>query len=350
MVETLLEKGFAYQVGGNVYFDITEYPKYGQLSGNTLDKLRAGARIEINPEKKHPADFALWKSDPSHIMKWQSPWGEGFPGWHLECSVMGEQYLGPLPFDIHTGGEDNIFPHHECEIAQSEAAYGKEPVKFWLHVRHLMVDGKKMAKSAGNFYTLRDLVAKGYDPAAIRYELMSAHYGMNMNFTLDGLDAASSTLNRLNNFRNRMLSIDNKNDYGPADEKITIAKRSFINAMDDDLNISNARRYIFDLVYYLNSRFHDYGDTVSKKQAIEILDFLNKVDKVLGLFFTIKENKISDEEKELIKLRDDARRAKDWAEADRLRDELAGRGIILKDTPQETKWSRFLPVVPKTPH
>jgi cysteinyl-tRNA synthetase len=367
MVETLLEKGFAYQVGGNVYFDITNYTDklseynksiddnklkltdYGELSGNTLEKLQSGVRIEINLEKKHPVDFALWKSDPAHIMKWQSPWGEGFPGWHLECSVMSEQYLGPLPFDIHTGGEDNIFPHHECEIAQSQAAYGKKPVNFWLHVRHLMVDGKKMSKSAGNFYTLRDLVAKGYDPAAIRFALMDVHYGMPMNFTLEGLDAASSTINRLITFRNWMLSIDKENDYAPADERIAIAKRSFVNAMDDDINISNARRYIFDLVYYLNSRFHDYGDTISKKQAINILDFFNKVDKVLGLFFTVK-NKISDEEEELFKQRDEARKVKDWAEADRLRDELARRGIILKDTPQGTKWSRFLPVVPKTPH
>ncbi|MHC5083008.1 MAG: cysteine--tRNA ligase, partial [Planctomycetota bacterium] len=186
LIETLVDKGHAYVVGNNVYYDVTTFADYGKLSGNTLDDLNAGARIEVNDEKKNPQDFALWKHDPRHIQQWDSPWGRGFPGWHIECSAMSIKYLG-RQFDFHTGGEDNIFPHHECEIAQSEGASETKWVKYWMHARFLLFDGEKMSKSKGNLYTIQELVEKGFKKNAIRYALISSHYRQNYNFTFDGL-------------------------------------------------------------------------------------------------------------------------------------------------------------------
>ena len=196
MVQTLIDKGHAYVVGNNVYYDVTTFKDYGKLSGNTLDDLNAGARIEVNDEKKNPQDFALWKHDPKHIQQWDSPWGRGFPGWHIECSAMSTKYLGEQ-FDFHTGGEDNIFPHHECEIAQSEGATDKRWVKYWMHARFLMVDGEKMSKSKGNLYTIQELVEKGFKKNAIRYALISSHYRQNYNFTFDGLKAAETSIEKI---------------------------------------------------------------------------------------------------------------------------------------------------------
>lgn len=296
MVKTLLEKGHAYEVAGNVYFDVSSFPNYGTLSGNTIDKLRAGARVEVNPEKRHPADFALWKHDPSHLMKWDSPWGEGYPGWHLECSVMGEKYLGE-EFDIHTGGEDNIFPHHECEIAQSNATFGKECVKFWLHTRHLQVDGKKMSKSLGNFYTIRDLVEKGYGPDEIRYELMSTNYQQHMNFTLEGLKAAK---NRIYRFR-RTLSLI-KSFYFHSDniqqsdidikvkEKIKNTESKFIQMMDNNLNVSGALGQVSNFVSYI--RKLDVIEKLNKSSLKLAWDFFKRINHVL-VFILPKEEELA---------------------------------------------------------
>jgi cysteinyl-tRNA synthetase len=332
MISTLIEKDFAYVVNGNVYFSVEKFPKYGTLSGNFIDNLKPGARIEINPEKRHPADFALWKHDPKHLMKWPSPWGEGFPGWHIECSVMGMQYLGDA-FDIHTGGEDNIFPHHECELAQSEAATGKRHVMFWIHARHLMVDGHKMSKSLGNFYTIRDLLAKGYDPAAIRYSLISSHYRQNMNFTLSGLDAAKSAIMRLREFKER-LENSASTDHPDAERLLNDAAAAFTAAMDDDLNVSSALAAVFDMVAAMNRI------EISRKQADEVLAFLKKIDRVLGVIEFGGTAALSSEEELLIKQRENARKSKNWAEADRIRKILDERGIILKDGPQGTTWKR----------
>ncbi len=212
LIERLIGNGHAYVVNGNVYYDISTFPRYGRLSGNTIEQLEAGARIEVNPEKRHPADFALWKQDPKHIMQWDSPWGRGFPGWHIECSAMSVKYLGEQ-FDIHTGAEDNIFPHHESEIAQSEGATGKVPwVKYWMHARFLLVNGQKMSKSLGNFFTLRDLLEKGCDPMAVRYVLMSTHYRQPLNFTLESVEAAKDSIRRLKDFRIRLKEAGAKAD------------------------------------------------------------------------------------------------------------------------------------------
>ena len=196
IVERLIEKGYAYVVDKNVYYDITKFKDYGKLSGNMLDDLNSGARVEVNEEKRNPQDFALWKHDPKHLQQWDSPWGMGFPGWHIECSAMSSRYLGE-EFDFHTGGEDNIFPHHENEIAQSEAASGKKFVHYWLHTRFLMFDGEKMSKSKGNLYTIQELVEKGFKKSAIRYALISSHYRQNYNFTFEGLKAASVAIDKI---------------------------------------------------------------------------------------------------------------------------------------------------------
>jgi cysteinyl-tRNA synthetase len=320
----LLEKGNAYEVNGSVYFDVDTFPEYGKLSGNNVEKLRAGARLELNPDKRHPYDFALWKHDPSHIMKWDSPWGEGFPGWHLECSVMGTKFLGQ-PFDIHTGGEDNTFPHHECEIAQAEAAYDKPFVNYWLHVRHLLVDGEKMSKSSGNFYTLRDLLDKGYDRKAIRYQLMVSYYGANQNFTMDGIGAARRAIDRLNQCIRRLKDMrgeaDNP-DFGPLVETV---RSEFDREMEDDLNIAGAMGKVFEFVTSINKL------ELSLSQATEALKFFREVNGILGVL-ELSEVEVPEEIMEIIQRREVARRTKNWAESDRLRDELKDLGWAVEDT------------------
>jgi cysteinyl-tRNA synthetase len=233
MISALLGKGAAYQVGGNVYYDVAKFPGYGRLSGNTLESIKSGARIEPNPEKRHPADFALWKTDPNHLMQFDSPWGRGFPGWHIECSAMSRKYLGDT-FDIHTGGEDNIFPHHECEIAQSEAFTGKPFVKLWIHARHLLWDEKKMSKSEGTFFTVQDLLDRGYSGEAIRYALVTTHYRQQVNYTMKSFDDAKGSVARLREFHGRVAASPD----GPELLMVTSAKIKFAEAMDEDLNTS----------------------------------------------------------------------------------------------------------------
>jgi cysteinyl-tRNA synthetase len=320
MIGKLLEKGAAYRVGGNVYFEVSKFPAYGKLSGNTLESIKSGARIELNPEKRHPADFALWKTDPNHLMQFDAPWGRGFPGWHIECSAMSRKYLGDT-FDIHTGGEDNIFPHHECEIAQSEAFTGHPFVKVWIHARHLLWDEKKMSKSEGTFFSIQDLLDRGYPGEAIRYALVTTHYRQQVNYTMKSFDDAKASVARLREFHARVAG-----DTPGADHEIVAASRiKFAEAMDDDLNTSGAIGVVHDFVREANRNL-DAGKAVpGAKSAIE--GFLT----VFGIPLSASAE-IPADVAALVRSREDARKRRDWAESDRLRDEIQKRGWIVKDT------------------
>jgi len=339
LVQKLLEKGHGYVVNGSVYFDVTKFKDYGKLSGNTVEKLKlgAGGRVEFNPDKRNQFDFALWINDPKHIMNWKSPWCEkGYPGWHIECSAMSMKYLGET-LDIHSGGVDNLFPHHENEIAQSEAATGKKFVNYWLHNEHLLVEGQRMGKSLGNYYTLRDLTAKGYDPRAIRYLLMSIHYRQQLNFTFDGLDAAKSAVDRLINFVYRLMEANGKGCGEKINQLMRRVQENFEKAMDDDLNIGTALATLFDFVRDVNKLIDD--NMLSKEEAEEVYNLMMKFDKVLGVIGEIKkEGKLPKEAEELIRKREEARKAKDWKTADKIRQQLRAMGIIIEDMPEGVKW------------
>jgi len=348
IVKRLLEKGYAYEANGNIYYDISKFADYGKLSGNTLENLKAGARVGVKSEKKSPMDFALWKHDPKHLMQWDSPWGRGFPGWHLECSAMALKYLGEQ-IDIHTGGEDNIFPHHECEIAQSEAFTGNKVIKYWVHARHLLVDNQKMSKSLSNFYTVDDILKQGYHPMVLRYALMSSHYGQQLNFNMDLLKASKGAIERLINFK-RMLE-DPIRDGRPAGTisngvnlLIADTKKRFETAMDDNLNISEALASIFDLITAVNKLDISDADTAAIKSA------LGDFDKVLGVLTAVQEKDsdrfaaltTSEEVEKLVIERTFARKENNFKRADEIREYLEGKGIILEDTPRGTKWHRQL--------
>lgn len=341
MIQTLIDSGHAY-VGadGVVYYSVGSFPAYGKLSGNSVDQLDhgAGGRTAVNAAKRHPADFFLWKPDPRHVMRWPSPWGEGYPGWHIECSSMATSLLGSS-IDIHTGGEDNIFPHHECEIAQSEAATGKTFARFWLHNRHLMVDGKKMSKSKGNFYTIRDLVEKGFDPLAIRFALISTRYRESMNFSLQGLHEAASAVTTLRDLAEKLqltaAGTGGEKDSGltPQDSQLLTA---FSAAMDDDLNIAAALGALFTWAAPLVKQ-----KKIPLPEARSALAVLRKIDHVLAVIFTQlrplpPETRVRVDE--LVAQRNAARAAKNWAESDALRNQLLALGIEIKDTATGTTW------------
>jgi len=339
MVRKLIENGHAYESGGSYYYKIESFPDYGKLSHMKLDSLKAGARIASDEyEKDQASDFAVWKGwdeDDGDVF-WETELGKGRPGWHIECSAMSMKYLGET-FDIHTGAIDNLFPHHENEIAQSEAATGKTFVKYWMHAQHLIVEGQKMAKSLGNFFTLRDILDKGYSPLAIRYLLISTHYRMQLNFTFDGLDAARNGLERYNDFIDNLADVSGDKDGGEADGYIEKARKGFDESLDDDLNISAALGIVFDFIRDIN-RLKAEGK-LSKAESERVLETMNGFDSVLG--FRKKEEASLDAEIEAkIQARIDARKSKNWAEADRIRDELLEQGIILEDTPTGTKWKR----------
>lgn len=346
IIQALVKKGYAYEANGAVYYDITKFRDYGKLSGNTIDKLQAGRRIEVIEDKRNWFDFALWKSDPKHIMQWDSPWGRGFPGWHIECSAMSMKYLGDT-VDIHTGGEDNIFPHHESEIAQSEGATGKPFVRYWLHTRHLLVNGEKMSKSKGNFYTLRDLEKK-HDLKAIRYLLLSGHYRIRLNFTENGIESAKETVKRLQEFVSNLRGAKKGKPNPKVKKLVKKVEKDFEEAMDDDLNISLALGKIFDFVREMNKLISGgMGKQDAKLAYGAILDF----DKVLGLELDkvkagkAEKVKIGDEAfvikwqdvkplreiEKLIKDREKFRKEKNWKEADKRRDEVRKKGYILED-------------------
>jgi len=330
IITKLKENGFAYESNKSIYFDLSKFPEYGKLSGNTLENLQAGARIAPHPDKNNPHDFALWIQNPNHVLQWDAPWGKGYPGWHIECSAMGIKYLGET-FDIHTGGEDNKFPHHECEIAQSTGATGKKFVNYWLHVKHLLVENEKMSKSKGNFYTIRDLIGKGYSPNAIRLELISAQYRQQQNFSLEGMDNAQKNIDKLNEFVLRFVEA-NKEGSGEVKELIEKAKGEFEKEMDNDLNTPGAIASLFDFMREIN-KLMDNGK-FSKKNAVEVKEFLSKINSVLNIIsFQLEEVKLTDEQKKLIDEREKLRAAKEYEKSDKIREQLLEQGIQLKDTP-----------------
>lgn len=343
LVEILKEKGYGYTVeDGSIYYDISKFKGYGKLSKMKLKDLKAGARVKVDEYAKDQAsDFALWKAwDPDDgEVFWQNNLGKGRPGWHIECSTMSMKYLGET-LDIHTGGVDNMFPHHENEIAQSEAVTGKRFVNYWLHNEHLLVKGERMGKSLRNFSTLQDLLRMGHGPMSVRYFLLSTHYRKQFNFTLEGLKAAKNALERLYDFMGRLE--DARDDgRGDAEELAEKARADFEEAMDDDLDVSSALAIVFNLVKDVN-RLIDEGN-LGKSGAERVKSLMTNFDRVLGVldgFWRQRDETLSREVEELIREREEARRAGDWKTSDSIRGKLRGMGIILEDTPEGVKWKR----------
>lgn len=329
-IETLIESGHAYEKNGNVFFDVTSFERYGALSGNTLEKLKVGARLEEHPDKKNPWDFALWlKAPQGHLMRWSSPWSEGYPGWHIECSSMSQEYLGDS-FDIHTGGEDNIFPHHEAEIAQSECSTGKPFVRFWLHSRHILVDGAKMSKSKGNFYRLADIIERGFTPMDLRLSFLAAHYRSQMNFTWESLEQARKNKESIFKASARI----GKASISETGFSAAPLMEQFIAACEDDLNTPLALSVVQELVREVNTRM-DAGESMRS-------DVRGAFETIFTVFGLKVEAEISIPEDILIlaKEREAARAGKDFAEADRLREAVSARGYIIEDTPDGPQVSR----------
>lgn len=402
LVERLIHRGHAYVAAdGVVYFDVRSFPDYGRLSGNTLDALREGAGERVSAEhqamKRHPADFMLWKPDPTHLMRWPSPWGEGYPGWHLECSVMAAVLLGE-EIDLHSGGEDNIFPHHECEIAQSRCAFGRPSfARIWFHTRHLMVEGEKMSKSRGNFFTARDMFAKGATPAALRLEIIRTHYRVNSNFTIRGLTDCQRQIDRWARLAARLaeragLPVEAAADMGGAVHAEALSQRvreaggcvrhdwftmpaaaaagagpieralpAFAESLCDDLNVARA-------IALLNEAAGD-SEGVARASAARELAALRRMDSVLGVFdrneplrgggvgacsaaaapgtgtgaeSSDAADPFEARVAELLAARNEARKARNFTESDRIRDELLAMGVAIKDGPQGTTWSRIV--------
>ncbi len=343
LIKTLMQKGYAYRGEDNsIYYAINKFPNYGTLSKIKKAELKTGARVSQDEYAKEEAqDFALWKvwvPEDGDVF-WNTELGKGRPGWHIECSAMSMKYLGET-FDIHCGGVDNIFPHHENEIAQSEAATGKKFVDYWLHNEHLLVEGKKMAKSLGNFYTLRDLLAKGYDPIAIRYLLMSTHYRQQFNFTFEGLESAKGAVERLRNFVRRLHDLESgKESQGKVATHISKLEACFEGSMDNDLDIGTALASLFDFVRDINNLL-DEG-TVSKAEAADVGGLMMQVDDVLGVIGRIQvEEQLPSDIDALVQKREKERKAKNWKEADAIRAQLKAMGIILEDTAQGVKWHK----------
>ena len=343
LVKRLIRKGFGYQAEGSVYFDISKFRKYGRLSGARLDELKAGARVDSDEYSKDEArDFVLWKGwhPEDDDVFWETAIGKGRPGWHIECSAMSMKYLGTT-FDIHSGGEDLIFPHHENEIAQSEAATGKRFVRFWLHSGMLLVAGRKMAKSSGNFFTLRDLLSKGHDPLAVRYLLMSAHYRAQLNFTEEALVDAAKALEALRGTCRRAKDIEatRQQEKIGLQRALSLEELEFERAMDGDLNTPRALAAVHRGARAVN-RAIDQGE-VSKKDTIAIRRFFSNLDRVLGILAEqTKTQELPEEAERLMRERDLARANRDWETADRLRKELSAIGILVEDTSAGTVWKR----------
>ncbi len=338
LIETLFEKGYAYQSDdGSVYYSIDKFPTYGKLARLDREGMQSGARVDQDEyDKDNAADFALWKAyvPEDGDVVWDSPWGRGRPGWHIECSAMSMKLLGES-FDLHTGGVDNIFPHHEDEIAQSEAATGKPYSKYWMHCGYLVVDGRKMSKSLGNFYTLREILDMGYTGREVRYELLSAHYRQSLNFAFKSLDANRAALKRLDEFYANMVeAAGTETEAGKLPAWASGTRAAFAEAMDDDLNISGAMATIFDMVHAGNKAMAEAP--ITGKEALAVSNLWKELDAVLGILMP-PEGQVDPEVAGLLEARTVARTEKNWAESDRIRDRLAELGWTVKDTPEGPK-------------
>ncbi|MFZ5974437.1 MAG: cysteine--tRNA ligase [Bacillota bacterium] len=341
MIERLIKNGHAYEAGGDVYFSVSSFPEYGKLSGQPLQNLEAGMRVDPGELKRDPLDFALWKAQKPGEPAWESPWGLGRPGWHIECSAMSTKLLGET-FDIHGGGQDLIFPHHENEVAQSEGATGKPFVRYWMHNGYINIDNQKMSKSLGNFFTVRD-IAKEYDLKAVRLFMLSAHYRSPVNFARELIEQAKQALTRLQNAHALMLDIaQNGADRAPSDEEqdyiasLAQYRQAFIDAMDDDLNTADALGAVFEMVRAANT-FLTYE--TSREAAGASLAMLRELCSVLGIE-TGREESENEQVLELVKQRQQARASKDWAKADAIRDQLKELGFVVEDTPHGPKIKR----------
>ena len=343
-IKILIDKGYAYVVNGNVYFETAKFKDYGKLSHKNIEELQAGARIEINEEKKNPLDFVLWKAQKPGEPAWDSPWGRGRPGWHIECSVMSTKYLGKT-LDIHAGGPDLIFPHHENEIAQSEALYGQQFSKYWMHIGYLNINNEKMSKSKGNFFTVREITEK-YHPEVLRLFMLMAHYRNPINFSLDLMDQANSAYERLLNAManlKHLLTVCKERELNEEEkrivEKFEEYKKEFEEAMDDDFNTADAISVLFEMAKTANINL---SGNSSKELVKYILDMFLKLSEILGLFYRSVKTDIDDEEiLALIEKRQQARKEKNWKLADEIRDRLREKGIILEDTPEGVRWKRM---------
>lgn len=338
-ISTLIDKGFAYEADGDVYFETQRFAEYGKLSGQPLEELAAGARINVDERKRNPMDFALWKKKKEGEPSWESPWGEGRPGWHIECSAMVNRYLGET-IDIHSGGQDLIFPHHENEIAQSECATGKSFARYWMHNGYINVNNEKMAKSKGNFFTVRD-VAQKYDYEVIRFFMLSAHYRSAINFADELLKQSEAGLERLYTCLYNLEFLQAKTQKKPlsAEDEAVLAKLSdfsdqFCAAMDDDLNTADAISALFDLARFLNTNITAESPLALFEASIAKM---HELGDVLGILYKKQEDSVSPEIKALLEKRKAARQNKDWALSDQLRDELKALGVEVLDTRQGMK-------------
>lgn len=356
MIKVLLDKGHAYISGGNIYYDVTSFDNYGSLSGNSLDKLTKN-RVDADPNKRNPHDFVLWFSNSkfeNHILQWDSPWGQGYPGWHMECSAMCAKHLSSAfdngsfdsslfqTVDIHTGGEDNKFPHHECEIAQSEGTFDKSYVKYWMHAAFLQVEGGKMSKSLGNVYLIPDLIKEGFSWRSIRYLLLSAHYRQTLNFTKDGLKAAQNSLDRIDEMLRKLdkvrLDIPYNEDLSTlVNEMLLVVERELSN----DLNISGALGAMFEAIKAVNISLNE--NNISHHQSQEIINHFLRLDALFGFLprSILDDVALNQDLVDLLEKRASARAQKDWAASDSLRDELKEKGILVKDTSNGQEWSKL---------
>ncbi|MBR5507525.1 MAG: cysteine--tRNA ligase [Clostridia bacterium] len=339
IIKNLEEKGYAYNVDGDVYFSVKKFKEYGKLSHQPLENLELGARIEVGDKKRDPMDFAVWKAKKEGEPAWESPWGEGRPGWHIECSAMATRFLGET-IDIHSGGKDLIFPHHENEIAQSECAHGKTFANYWLHNGYINVNNQKMSKSLGNFFTVRDVV-KEFEYIVIRFFMLSAHYRNPINFSHDLLMQAQSGLERINTCIDNLRFLSNTaNDDASCEKDIQALdglKDNFIKAMDDDINTADAISVIFDIVKYANTNF---DENTSKKTLEYTVSLLEELMNVLGILKEDAKDFLDSDIEALIEERNNARKNKDFKRADEIRDMLKDAGIILEDTRGGVKWKR----------
>jgi len=337
VIENLIRNGFAYETTSGVYYDVTKFSSYGKLSGNTTADIEPGARVGIREEKRHPFDFVLWvKAEKEHLMQWGSPWGRGYPGWHIECSAMAQQLLGES-IDIHTGGIDNMFPHHENEIAQSEGASGKQFAKIWLHNEHLLVDGKKMAKSAGTLITLEEIIKRGYNPLALKFLFLQTHYRSKLNFVWSALDSATDGLLSIQTFVDKIIVVSNQktpdNSVG-ASISINLEEYgdNFSKALANDLGTPQAIALIFEIIRKINPLLEK--NSLPSNDARKLLAIFRSFDKVLGImaFKTKKTSDIPEDIAELLGARDTARQEKNYNLSDELRKKIIERGFDVKDT------------------